>query len=189
MGIKVTLWWMILVLDGHFYANILFICWQWKKIEWKKMTVYATKGNIEKHCGGQPPQQEIQPLPPANPREFQGFPGQPRDKISTVLPWVCLWISSLEHLSREALRNHADRTSGSRLNWFPSMRRTGSSAFSYSAVNVTLGNNLCLICDSLWIQQFGVGLVSTTAQNLKMHACNIDLSNEVKQFDSINVIH
>lgn len=89
---------------------------------------------------------------------------------------------------REALRNHADRTSGSRLNWLPSMRRTGSSAFSYSAVNVTLGNNLCLICDSLWIQQFGVGLVSTTAQNLKMHACNIDLSNEVKQFDSMSFI-
>lgn len=35
---------------------------------------------------GQPPQQGARPLPPGNPREFQGFPAHPRDKISAALP-------------------------------------------------------------------------------------------------------
>lgn len=100
MGIKLTPWWVLLALDvvlgfiGHFHSTFVLIWLTMEKSTMKKMTVYATMCNTGKHCGWHPPQQEAQLLPPANPMEFQGFPGHPRDKISGTLPWACLWVSS-----------------------------------------------------------------------------------------------
>lgn len=42
-----------------------------------------------------------------NSKEALDSPGHPRDKISTALPWTCLWVSSRVDLTGTPLQGEA----------------------------------------------------------------------------------
>lgn len=127
MGYKLTLWWVLLVLDvvfgfiGHFHATFVLIRWTMenKYIHTiKKLTVNATMCSIKKtlwrdsRLNRRPGHfhQVIQGNSKASQhtREIKSLQRCPRSASGS--PPRCTWM---EHLSREALGSRADQKSGS----------------------------------------------------------------------------